>query len=85
MRSRAERRHHQARIKNKVSKFWFMNPRNWFDFEEARQKHLKRLASTRKPCSCHMCGNPRHFDKDKLTMQEKRALVSTWNDYEDET
>ena len=34
------------------------------------------LYHTRTPCSCAMCGNPRHFDKgkEKLTMQERRSL-----------
>jgi hypothetical protein len=29
------------------------------------------MTETRKPCSCHMCGNPRKHFKEK-TMQEKR-------------
>jgi hypothetical protein len=35
------------------------------------------MAENRKPCSCHMCGNPRKHHKDKLTMQERRM-----NEYE---
>lgn len=43
----------------------------WGD-ETEKEQHQKRTAENRKPCSCHMCGNPRRHSKDKLTMQEKR-------------
>jgi hypothetical protein len=32
----------------------------------------KEAACHSKRCSCWMCGNPRKFSKDKLTLQEKR-------------
>jgi hypothetical protein len=38
-------------------------------------KEIGRRAHTPKPCSCDMCGNPRHHKfskKDQLTIQEKR-------------
>ena len=47
--------------------------------DEARRKEDLRVASykrrdTTKLCSCEMCGNPRKWSKDKLTMQEKKAM-----------
>ena len=72
MRSRAERRHHHQRMLNKVKTFSLYQ--NYFWSEENKLEHQKRMAENRKPCSCHMCGNPRHHQKDKLTMQEKRAF-----------
>jgi len=47
--------------------------KNWFGSKESQEDHVKRMAENRKPCSCWMCGNPRQHQKDKLTMQEKRA------------
>lgn len=40
------------------------------------KREVGMLYRTRTPCSCAMCGNPRHFDKgkEKLTMQERRSL-----------
>lgn len=72
MRSRAERRHHHERMKNRVKRFDWLKPKYWFWSEEDRQLHIKKMAETRHPCSCWMCGNPRHHQKDKLTMQEKK-------------
>lgn len=74
-RSRAERRHHHERMLNKVKKFFWY--KNWSSGEEHKDQHQRRMAETRKPCSCHMCGNPRKHHKDKLTMQEKKM-----NEYE---
>ena len=69
--SRAERRHHHHRMINHVKKTfdWLSIKYGWTQ-EEIDRKALK-LAETRKPCSCHMCGNPRRMFKDK-TIQEKR-------------
>lgn len=67
--SRAERRHHHERMKNKVSKFHWI--KKWFGSNESREDHIRKMAETRKPCSCYMCGNPRKHWKDK-TLQEKK-------------
>ena len=40
------------------------------------EKEIGRRAHTPHPCSCAMCGNPRHHfkkKKDKLTVQEQKA------------
>lgn len=67
--SRAERRHHHHRMLEKVKDFSFYKYGFWT--EEEKLQHQKRMAETRKPCSCYMCGNPRKHWKDK-TMQEKK-------------
>lgn len=74
MRSRAERRHHHHRMIEKIKTYGYYQY-DWQD-EEKMILHQKKTAENRKPCSCHMCRNPRHsgFHKgdSKLTMQEKR-------------
>lgn len=40
-------------------------------------KEIGRVAHTPKPCSCEMCGNPRHHKcskKNQLTIREKKML-----------
>lgn len=69
--SRADRRHHHQRMIDRVKAFFWMKPKYYHGTEEARQKHILKMAETRHPCSCHMCGNPRKHWKDK-TVQEKR-------------
>jgi hypothetical protein len=78
--NRAERRHHHQRMLDKVKKFRIYE---WFFWtEDQKLRHQRKVAETRKPCSCDMCCNPRHSDlnKDKLTMQEKR-FKDYGNDY----
>lgn len=76
MRTRAERRHHHTRMLEKVKKFFWMREKFWHGTEEERELHLKKMAETRHPCSCHVCRNPRHSGfhkgKEKMTMQERR-------------
>ncbi len=67
--SRAERRHHHHRMLEKVKDFTFYKYGIWD--EEDKLQHQRKIAETRTPCSCDMCGNPRRRWKDK-TMQEKR-------------
>ena len=42
--------------------------------EYVGSEYEKTLRRTRVPCSCHMCGNPRHKfkGKDRLTLADKR-------------
>ena len=80
MRSRAERRHHHQRMLNKVKTFSLYQ--NYFWSEEDKIEHQRRMAENRKPCSCWACGNPRHHQKDKLTMQEKKILQEDWKTFE---
>jgi hypothetical protein len=69
--SRAERRHNHERMLDRVKKFRWLQPEFWHGDEKSREKHIRQMAETRKPCSCHMCGNPRKMFKEK-TIQEKR-------------
>jgi hypothetical protein len=79
-RNRAERRHHDRRIKGKVRTFlidaWHV--REWLKEPNELEVWVCKMAAARKPCSCHMCGNPRRTaggENERLTMQEKRSLV----------
>lgn len=67
MKTRAERRHHNERVKHKFYKSLLQM--DWYDKEDAI--HRAHFYDTRHPCSCYMCGNPRKAWKDK-TMQEKK-------------
>lgn len=78
--SRAERRHHHARMLKKVKKHSMYQ--DYFWSEDEKLQHQRKVAENRKPCSCWMCGNPRRHQKDKLTMQEK--LVQDWKKVSDD-
>lgn len=72
--SRAERRHHHQRMIDKVKKFRWLQPEFWHGSEESREDHIRKMAETRHPCSCHMCGNPRKHWKEE-TVQEYRMSI----------
>lgn len=70
-RTRAERRHHHRRMKNKVKKYSIVTA--WP--EEYHDLRAKKFAETRTPCSCDACGNPRHSlmsKGERLPMCERR-------------
>ena len=82
--TRAERRHHHQRMLDRVKSFHWLKKKFWNGSEDERELHLKKIAETRHPCSCHMCGNPRKHWKDK-TMQEHRfeeKMKTYWNEDE---
>lgn len=86
MRTRAERRHHHQRMLNRVKNF-SMYKSSYIWAEEDKLKHQRKMAETRKPCSCDVCCNPRNsgFAKgDRLTMQEKRIMESINDEYSEE-
>jgi hypothetical protein len=62
------RRHHLGRVKGRVRSYYGGAHR-----DNARQ--LGKLARSRTPCSCLMCGNPRRT-RGELTLPEQRALLS---------
>lgn len=64
--SRAIRRHHAARLK-RTRRFYF----GWDNTTDSRR--LGMLLHTATPCSCWMCGNPRHHEG--RTRAELRHLV----------
>ena len=69
MRTRAERRHLKERARRRARRIavdvlgYGGSPEvvRWFE----------RNCDNVKACSNHCCGNPRRFEKDKLTRQEK--------------
>lgn len=70
-RSRAFRRHQYQKAKRRaknVIRAWRGEPK----LQEFDERELGMVASCHGAvCSCHMCGNPRKYYKEK-TMQEKR-------------
>lgn len=75
MRTRAERRHHAHRVKNKflkAMKGWGMSP-DWTYW------YCTRNYNNRKACSCWMCTNPRKIfkGKERITMQERKIAGSS--------
>lgn len=67
MKNRALRRHHDERTKRRVAVYYG-------GYAAHDLKHRGRLAATRTPCSCWMCGNPRRY-AGELTVQERRAAI----------
>jgi hypothetical protein len=77
--NRAERRHHEKRIRNRVRTFlkeawridrWYKERDDMAGFE----KKVCKMAQARKPCSCHMCCSPRK--NGELPLQELRVKES---------
>jgi hypothetical protein len=65
MRSRAERRHHEARIKRRVRSYYYGRAAD-------DPRRLGRVAHARRLCSCALCGNPRRYFGE-ITVQERVA------------
>jgi hypothetical protein len=70
MRSRAFRRHHEYRIKQRVRRYYG-------GYAADLPRHLGRIAHARQLCSCAMCGNPRRYFGEP-TLQERRAARASW-------
>ncbi len=66
--SRAWRRHHESRIKRRVRPYYG-------GYAKDKPRHVSRIACTRQPCSCWMCGNPRRYMGER-SVQERRAFQS---------
>lgn len=49
--------------------------------EENQEEIIRHMQYTRKPCSCPMCGNPRHHF-GQPTVQEQRAEMAAAADME---
>jgi hypothetical protein len=73
MRGRAYRRHQLQRVKRLVRGYYGAAPCP--EGIRADPRRLGRLARTRTPCSCWMCGNPRRYWRE-LTLQEQRSYLS---------
>jgi hypothetical protein len=80
VRDRGYRRDQHQRVKRKVKNLpWVRREGEW------KARHLGLLVSTHgKPCSCPMCGNPRRFDKQRMTVQELRARQEPIRDEREE-
>lgn len=68
--SRSSRRADHERMVERVSSFSYLRHID----DRFKDKLIKKCAETRKPCSCHMCGNPRKYNKgqSKKTLAELR-------------
>lgn len=67
--SRSERRHHTGRLKNNRKMYWRVN-------ELLSEKHLGMAVQYPKSCSCHMCGNPRKYEKQERTLDELKQIAT---------
>lgn len=72
--TRAWRRHDTDRLRTVRAHYTHMMWRH-FETPEDRRRVVGMLVHTAKACSCAMCGNPRRFFNDKLTLAEKRHLA----------
>ena len=68
MRSRALRRHHEQRIKDRIRVYYCGAFRD-------NPRRLGYVAHSRTLCSCWMCGNPRKWHGE-VSVQERRAAQS---------
>ncbi len=67
MQSRALRRHHEQRIKQRVRGYYG-------GYARANPRHIGKIAHARQLCSCVMCGNPRRHLGER-SLQERRTLA----------
>ena len=68
MRTKAWRRQQEFKKKKNVAYH------NWFSWFEQTPRIIGKKAHTPAMCSCHMCGNPRKYWKEK-TIQERRNEI----------
>jgi hypothetical protein len=66
--TRGDRRHHEKRVSARKKR---LQPGYVFPYPGKVSGKL---------CSCPMCGNPRRFEKQRLTMQERRANAALSDD-----
>lgn len=71
--NRAERIHHDKRIKHKVAHYWNARP--------GGERKVGIVARTRQMCSCLMCGNPARIEGNKIKYRclSQRRLFEGWN------
>ena len=83
--SRAERRHHSARM---FKRAYHIIETNWFLFEDDPEQinlFANRQYNNMKICSCQMCCNVRrsHWADSPLTLQELKAQDNAKDSFED--
>ena len=78
---RSLRRHHRARIRKRVK--WIMREMRGYQADEVSPRSLGRYTTTRTPCSCRMCGNPRrYFGKRKFQEVRQSSIGDDRNHFE---
>ena len=87
MRTKAERRQHKFRIREKVRMQEVHNGMNWGAAEKwGAEYRVLRRAENRKACSCSMCSLPRKGSwvsgPDRYTLQEQRHADSAKQEWE---
>lgn len=76
MRDRAFRRHkrevyiQKCREQEKPYLYYLRREGKDGEYEESLERSVQRRHQNRAKCSCHMCGNPRKWNKEK-TLKEK--------------
>ena len=71
MRTRAYRRHHDARMVQRAKRKF----KQWGEYDDWIEWLAPRFADNMAKCSCESCGNPRrHFNQ--LTLQELRSRLN---------
>lgn len=84
MRSRGIRRKNTRRKKERAKKLALLPSFGFVPWtsEEITKEWANKNADHLKTCSCEMCGNPRRYGKgkNKLTLQEQRALENAEHD-----
>ena len=82
-RTKAERRKHKFRIRNKILKRIKQDDIIYFNSQEELQNYVNKLADNPTICSCFICCNPRHSklfkEKYKLTIQERKYAYDQTN------
>lgn len=74
MTTRAQRRHHRARLKKARKAYWgfgFCGGGGCLSREHMDPRRLGMVINTPKPCSCATCGNRRFHEG--VTLQERKA------------
>jgi len=64
---RAENRHHEKRIKNKVKDYYG----KWAGKDE---RNIGRVAHAKKLCSCACCGNKRKYEGKPISEKRKDII-----------
>ena len=67
-RNRAYRRRQVTRWKERVADYYHGT-------HQGDPRRIGQMSSTRAPCSCWMCGNPRRYFDD-ITLQERRVQLA---------
>jgi len=76
---RSLRRHHRARIRKRVK--WIMREMWGYQADDMSPRFLGRYTTTRTPCSCRMCGNPRRYFGERTFHEVRHSSNDDDRDY----